>query len=213
MVMIPKGVRYTAAFPTVVSLKDVDKRRKTLTVRITSDSVDRDGEVILPGGGDFRHYRDCPVVLWSHQYSTPAIAKSLWERVSDDGRSVLACPQFASTDFAQQVFELYADEVLRAWSVGFSRLRPSRGPTQAELKARPDWRGAKQMTDAWELYEYSACNVPANADALSLALRTGERVLSKAVRSALDLTPNSEDLYRTAKVHVVKVRCPMARRL
>lgn len=204
--MIPKGVRYTAVNAEVVTLKDADKRRKTLTVHISTDAVDRDGDVVLPGGGDFRHYRDNPVVLWTHQHQVPAIAKSLWERV--EGHGVLACPQFAQTDFAQEIFELYADEILRAWSVGFLP-RLERGFTRDELAARPEWTKARNVVALWEMVEYSGCNVPINPDALRLSLSRGERVLRQETVKALalpDFTMARADPYATARAHVARVR-------
>jgi hypothetical protein len=136
--------------------------------------------VLEPSGALLDAYRKNPVVLWAHHYSLPPIAKSLWIKL--DGDRILAKPQFARTPMAEEIFGLYAEGFLNAWSVGFL-------PRQAEPIVEPSPSGQRQFVGyrvvEWELLEYSAVPVPANPEALTHALRDG-RVQNELVLKALE---------------------------
>src|SRR5439155_10450678 len=51
---------------------------------ITTDSVDKDFEVIIPTGIDLDSYRKNPIVLYQHEASKP-IGKSLWVKSTSNG--------------------------------------------------------------------------------------------------------------------------------
>lgn len=162
---------------------DADRKAKTLVVKISTDIMDRDKEVILPAGIRKTNFDLNPVVLWAHMYAVPPIAKALWTK--RDGTRWLSKPQFANYDFAQLVFDLYADEFMRAWSIGFIPTEgKSRRPTEADLKSRPDWAGVSCIHEECELLEYSAVPVPCNPDALALAVQAA---VTKGVKVPQDL--------------------------
>jgi len=75
--------------------------------------------------------------------------------------------KFANTEFANEIFELYKDGFMNAFSVGFI-------PVDSEPMEKDSdsvW-GAKRFLK-WELLEYSAVPVPANPEALALAVSKG----------------------------------------
>ena len=182
----PGGKKWAFPYPTKIS--DVNHQKRTLVWRISTDRPDRDHEVIQPRGVNLEHYQKNPVVLWAHNYDMPPIAKALWTKVSDDGHELISKPQFvaagkypwANADFASLVFEMYAEQVLSASSVGFIPLHgKGRQLTPDDVKGRPDWAGASWIypegpkADPYsvELLEYSAVPVPSNRDALQLAVK------------------------------------------
>lgn len=192
----------TAAWPMgVAKVDDIDRKNKKMVVRISSDALDRDKEVLLPTGMLTEHYRKNPIVLWAHDYGRTRlpIAKSLWEKVVkyDRGRreEVLASPQFSQKNqFAMEVFDLYDEDILRAWSVGFDpQPGGSRLPTEEDIKARPDWAGCSRIYEKWELYEFSAVPVPSNPDALALAVRMGTKSIPEAILEDMKLPNVGED--------------------
>lgn len=157
-------------------LEDVDRDKRTLVWRISTDTKDRDQEVILPKGIKLERFKQNPSVLWAHDYSMPPIAKALWTKAS--AHELISKPRFVAegkypwtnADFASLVFEMYADGNMSTSSVGFIPVR-GREPTEADLKARPDWAGTFYIHEEVELLEYSAVPVPSNPDALQLAAK------------------------------------------
>lgn len=157
---------------------DVSQAKRTVVSVITTDTVDRAGEVVLPSGIDLKEYKRNPVVLWSHNLSLdmdlPTIGKCLWIKRTEDGRGLIAKTQFTDDEFALKVFKLYQDEYLRAFSIGFTSSRDDGGPpTTEEIRARKDWAKARWIYRKSALHEYSACNVPCNPDALAVAVSKG----------------------------------------
>jgi len=162
----------TAGF--VSKIESVNEKDRTLVVKISTDQKDRDGDVLLPRGADLADYLKNPVVLWAHRYDEPPIAKALWTKTTDT--EVLSKPRFAETDFAEEIYQLYVQEFLTMWSVGFMPGQNEDGswamrrPTELDLKARPDWKDAN-IIEKWGLWEYSAVPVPSNPGALTLAVK------------------------------------------
>ena len=89
----------------------------TFVVAVSTETPDRDNEVFRASGFELSNYRKNPVVLWAHDYSAPPIGKALW--VKTVGDKLKAKVKFASTQFAQEIKQLYEEGFLSAWSVGF----------------------------------------------------------------------------------------------
>jgi HK97 family phage prohead protease len=134
---------------------------------ISTSSPDRVGDVILPGGlRNADEYLRNPVVLWAHQRSLPPIGTC--ERLTIEPDRIVAETKFsASSPFAQDVFKLYAEGVLRGWSIGFvpARVHP--------MQATREQPHGGNFYPEWDLLEYSAVPVPENPQALTLAVRKG----------------------------------------
>lgn len=139
-----------------------------LEVTISTNAVDRHGDIMEPGGADWSAFLGNPVVLWAHDYTQLPIARAV--SLSTDGDSLKAIIEWAPTEFALQVSQLYAEKFLSAWSIGFRPLEW----TQIEEK---DEDGASKVTGyhftKWELLEFSAVPVPANPQALGNAIASG----------------------------------------
>ena len=144
-----------------------------MTFVISSEEVDRHGDVVLTQGWRLQSYRRNPVFLWAHDYSRPVIGRavSVW---TEPGQ-LLARMEFAPTDFAREVASLYRSGYQQGVSVGFKPLRYEErrdGRTGAFL-------GIRFLEQ--ELLEVSAVPVPANRQALrrGVALRQaqGERAI------------------------------------
>lgn len=127
---------------------------------ISTAQPDRAGDVVLPAG--LRNLDDFlrnPVVLWAHQRTLPPIG--VYRRLEIEGDRIIAETQFAKgVPFAEDLFRLYEQGVLRAWSIGFEPLRVT-----------PQRRGLRY--DEWNLLEYSAVPVPENPKALTVAVQKG----------------------------------------
>src|SRR6266508_3206601 len=152
------------------SLEVNEGKREVLAV-ISSNAVDRDGEVVQPKGMKKKNYAGNPVVMVNHDYRSLPVGKALW--VKADGDRILAKSYISDkTQLARDVFGLLQDGVLNAFSIGFASLRSS-APTTQEVNVRPELKGAKLIHREWELLEYSIVGIPANQEALALAVSKG----------------------------------------
>lgn len=140
-----------------MQVKSVDEARGVITFLGTTPAVDRYGDVVMPRGAEMGSYRANPVFLWAHNYAMMPIGKSLGERTSDKG--VEFDIQFDLEDpMGAAAYRKYKEGFLNATSIGFI-------PKEME----PLQRGGYKYT-RWELLELSAVPVPANPEALQLAL-------------------------------------------
>ena len=127
---------------------------------ITTSAPDRVGDIVVPAGlRNAEEFLNNPVVLWAHQRGLPPIGRCRTLEVHDD--RVVAETQFArGVPFAEDVFKLYEQGILRGWSIGFLPVR-----------SRPQGSGVRY--EEWDLLEYSAVPVPENPAALTMAVAKG----------------------------------------
>jgi len=161
-------------------VKDIDDIEGTLTAYVSTAARDRMDEVLLPEGADLKHFKKNPVVLFGHKYDEPPIGKALW--IKNDGDGLIAKVKFASTEFAQEIFTLFKEGIMSAFSVGFIPKQWVDG--DGEKKARRTY-------EKWELLEFSAVAVPANPEALALAMSKG-LIKSEALKKEFKIDPSAE---------------------
>lgn len=152
----------------VVEKDDANNGRLRFT--ITTDSEDRMGDVIDPGGWYFGNYERNPIVLFNHEYgevagSPPSQGKTLLIEKYDHG--LRAVTEFhRKTRFNEELFALYRDGYMSTTSVGFW---PMDRPEERETKnGGHGLRFIKQ-----DLLEWSLVAVPANPDAFQMAMKKG----------------------------------------
>ncbi len=124
----------------------------TFEVIISTNDVDRSGDVVDQAGWDLANYKNNPVVLYGHDYYSLPIG--VCDSIEVVGNNLVAKGRFAPADanpFAQQVRKLYDLKILRTTSVGFI-VKETEG---------------NKITKA-ELLEFSFVPVPANPYALSM---------------------------------------------
>ena len=145
-------------------VKAIDEKEMTLTASVSTKAVDRMGDIVDPKGVDFKNFNRNPVVLFAHDYESPPIAKALWIKRSGD--TIVSKMKFADTEFAREIFAMYKDSFMRAFSIGF----------MAKAHERIEDKEGKftgfNFTKT-ELLEFSAVPVPANPEALALAMQKG----------------------------------------
>jgi len=139
-----------------------DDSRRALHVTISTRSRDRHGDILEPGGARIADYIKNPIVLWAHEYRSLPIGRAA--SIVRDGDALKAEIEFAPTEFAGEVYDLYARGFLKAWSVGFL-------PVEWDVIEDDKGKFAGYHVRSWELIELSAVPVPANPDALTNAIR------------------------------------------
>lgn len=161
-------------------LVDVAPGSREVVACISAACVDRDREVVVPAGCRKKNYAGM-TVFYDHDTTMP-LASCQW--VKSTGDKLLAKHRFTDkTELGREMFALVQDGVLRSYSIGFQpRERPS-GPTGVELAAHPEWKGATNVYRDYELLEYSLVGVPANPEALQIAVAKG--LIGERTRSLL----------------------------
>lgn len=148
---------------------------REVVATISTNAVDRDGDVLLPGGMDAKEFRANPVMLFSHDSGALPIGR--WNRIEKQGgdsivaRGVLATrppehPQLAEW-LADSVLHLIREDVLRGVSVGFL-IDDAREPNQRD--ASKYGSSVRRIVTKWRLVEVSIVPVPANQEALITAV-------------------------------------------
>src|SRR5262249_52946105 len=97
-----------------------DPGAMTILSVITTSDRDRAGDVIIPAGlRNADEYMKNPVVLWAHnRFTIPPIGTC--QRLDVQPDRIVAETKFAQgVPFAEDLFQLYDQGVLRGWSIGF----------------------------------------------------------------------------------------------
>lgn len=171
---------------TYVAKAEVDDDDRTVTAVISTSTVDREKEVLLPKGADYEQYKKNPVVLWAHDYRETPIGKALW--IKSARKNITAKVKFAETEKADEIYRLFKGHFLNAFSVGFLPAEDgSHPPTPDEVKRNPEWAEAKRIYDKWELLEFSAVPVPANPEALATAVKSKDISISQETQDELGI--------------------------
>jgi len=167
---------------------------------ISTDTIDRDKEVLLPKGVDFENYNKNPVVLWAHDYSGTPVGKTQW--VKQGRKYIKAKWEWADTDKAQEIKQLWDGGFLNAVSVGFI-VSKSHEPTPDDIKKTPEWAEVSLVIDEWELLEFSIVPVPANPAALVAAVK--ELNISEATQKELGIDTKNDTGNESVTVYTVGV--------
>jgi HK97 family phage prohead protease len=138
----------------------------TIDFRSSDSTLDRYQEVITVAGWKLDTYRKNPVVQNAHNYCSLAdtIGKSIITEVRGD--HLFQRVQFAVEEnpMAKIAYGLYKGGFLNAVSVGFIPLRWENGTKDV---------GYRRRYLEQELLEVSAVSLPANPNALTLAIKAG----------------------------------------
>jgi len=167
---------------------------------ITTESVDRTGEVVLSSGMDDAHFQGNPLVTLGHAYWLPPVGKSLWRKRLRDGSlvGVKAKTRYPERPDSwpeadpwppDKVFALVQAGLLQGKSIGFL---PTKVHTPAADEAERNGWGdqVSLVVDEWLLLEYACVFLPANQDSLVEAVSKGAVELSPELRRALGLDPS-----------------------
>lgn len=141
--------------------------------------MDRQNEVVLPTGMLRKNHAGM-TVFYNHDTTRP-IGVTQWIK-PHDGKILAKFRCTDKTPFARDIFALAQDGVLRTYSIGFRPLEAS-PPTAAEIRQHPEWADAVRVYRSWELLEFSLVGVPANPEALMLAISKG---ISAPAREAME---------------------------
>lgn len=190
---------------------------------ITTDSVDRDREVVLPRSLNFDQFRKNPVVPYSHDYSKPPVGRCQWVTMTTtaEGEGWKAKTRYtprpvshpeAAEWFPDTIWQFVREGDMRGKSIGFIP-RNLRTPTSSEILARPDWKNAARLIDGATVLEYSPCTLQANPDALVQAVAKARHkgmVISDDTLSTIGLIIPHNTMEKTMPHHLPAVLAPIS---
>lgn len=156
----------------IFKTKAEEMGERTVRFKISSEVVDRDGDILIAKGCDFTNFAKNPQFLAFHNYREyPLGIPKNWGVEGDSVYCDVYFPKLEelATDAEQAsekaklvdfTYHCYKTGMLNAVSVGF-----------IPKEASPLKEGGKEITE-WELLEFSAVSVPANQDALAQAVKS-----------------------------------------
>lgn len=186
---------------------DVDRDTRSVGGVISTESVDRDKEVVLARGLNFEEFRKNPIVLFMHDPLSPVgkCTRGPSHRRKGGVQEVMATTQFAETKLAEEVYSLVEGDFIRGISIGMnpSSMEVS-PPNPVEIRKKPAWADAHRVIRQAELIEYSFVSIPANADALTSAVNKGliretEPWLEPFIRVVTNAEPRKRFVRRVNK--------------
>lgn len=145
--------------PQVEVFKSIDVQKDSFHWVMSTFDVDRDFEKVDPAGWNLKNYLANPVILWSHDYSIPAIgyAENMKADTVLEGDIVFNSKEF--DEFGWSIGQRVKVGALRCGSVGFIA-------EEVEFLESKD-RECDLIFRKQELLEFSICCVPANPFATS----------------------------------------------
>tara|TARA_S200002703_G_scaffold157676_1_gene166206 strand:+ start:1521 stop:2186 length:666 start_codon:yes stop_codon:yes gene_type:complete len=147
-----------------------------IVAKLTTDSVDRDGEVLIPQGMNTVEFDKNPVLFYNHEYDQPIGKVTRIKRTENAVTGVLEFaqrPEGYEGDFFPSFIEaLVRQDIVKGVSVGF--VAESGGSRLASKADRAKFGPRiKRVFNKWKLLEVSIAPLPANQDALITAVGKG----------------------------------------
>lgn len=169
--------------------KAVDPDQGIFEALISTESTDRQGDVVVASGARLEAFMANPVVLFAHDSRLPPVAKALEVGIVPGG--VKAVFQFAPLGVSSR-----ADEIHRLWAAGFlNAVSVGFLPEKvAPLDDKRPFDGQRFLE--WELVEFSIVPVPANREALRMALRYVDQSDEEEVATALAVVRELKEIWR-----------------
>lgn len=157
----------------IFNVKAEELEERTVRFKISSEVVDRDGDILIAKGCNFDNFKKNPQFLGFHNYHEyPLGIPKNW---GVDGDSVYCDVYFPTIDelstnpaeasekakLVDFTYHCYKTGMLNAVSVGF-----------ITNFAEPNNATGGFIVKDWELLEFSAVTVPANQDAIAQAVKS-----------------------------------------
>jgi hypothetical protein len=197
--------------------EELDEGSRSVISYVSTRDMDRDKEILVPGGCILTEFLLAPQVLWGHDYSEPPIGSDDWIKV--DAYGIKAKTRYATTDRAEEIWTLKREGHLRTSSVGFIPIefvdKGSSGWSEVIKQLGEKWEvTAKHFADVvriytkWLLLEHSDVSVPSNPHALTLSVAKGLKLSDKTIK---ELGIKDEEIPAPPPVDVKIIAKPQVR--
>lgn len=185
-------------FAALVNEKSIDSKQRTADFVITTDGVDRDGDIMDPMGMNTEHYEKNPTVLLFHNYHSFPVGKVI--KIKKTKKNVVATIEFVPENVlpeADTSWKLVELGFLKTVSIGFL---PNYDTIERPSNMKKDGQEVYRIIKDYELMELSLVPVPSNRDAVAIkeAVKAGK--LSKEVMSFLNGADAKETVSEVAEL-------------
>jgi hypothetical protein len=162
---------------------------------ITTDNIDREGDVILSRGMNDSQFKINPIVTLEHNYTVPPVGKSIWRKIIKQGpiagikaKTIYPNkPPEWNGDWPSDIaFSLIKAGLLQGKSIGALPTK-IHFPTNKELDVYG--KSCKLIVDEWMLIEYACTLLPVQQNAVVEAVSKGAVKLTDELAKALGLDP------------------------
>tara|TARA_R100001510_G_C7599100_1_gene166291 strand:+ start:276 stop:914 length:639 start_codon:yes stop_codon:yes gene_type:complete len=147
-----------------------------IVAKLTTDSVDRDGEVLIPQGMVSKDFEKNPVLFYNHEYDQPIGKVTNIKRTENAVMGTLTFAQrpadYVGEFFPSFIEALVKQGIVKGVSVGFVP-EPSGARSATKADRMRFGNGIKRVFNRWKLLEVSIAPLPANQDALIQAVDKG----------------------------------------
>ena len=184
-------------------IKGISSDPRVLRFVASTEDIDRDGDVIDVAGWNLEEWNKNSVIMWSHDYSLPPIAKGVRAEKDIRNKQLLIDARFPTlaelapegdpsehAKFIETIYQLYANDILHAVSVGCSY---DKIDEHKELDSR--YSECRYHVLQETLMELSCCSIGANPSALRAASAT-----PGIEKSVLDMVVKSMDIEEKAAI-------------
>lgn len=158
---------------------------------VTTEAVDRDGDIIRAKGVDNSQYRKEPVVLYAHDRYSPPVGKSVKEWIDTKIKGWKSWDlyfdnEIDTTGTSDLVYRFVKSGAMRGGSIGFLAIQVKWDHSDDERHELGLGKYGGEFLQVLKL-EHSACSIPANQEALAVGLKSIDKKI-------LDGTLKKEDL-------------------
>lgn len=178
-----------ADFDLPIKIQEATNPDRVLRFKMSDESLDRHGEVILQSGWDFSEFVENPVCMAFHDYNQWPLGKGIAVGVVDGAAYIdMEFDPKEVDERADVVFRKVVHGTIKAGSVGFIRKvwADVTDPSHKELfKGFP---GASRIYKEQSLLEWTICPIGANKNALVelMAKRFGAEPIADTGSDCLD---------------------------
>uniref|UniRef100_A0A6M3L833 Putative peptidase n=1 Tax=viral metagenome TaxID=1070528 RepID=A0A6M3L833_9ZZZZ len=170
------------------------KSERSIVHYISTDDVDRGKDVMIAKGMDDTDFQESPSVWYNHEYRfndhALPVAKSLWRKKEEHG--VLVKSQFATTEFADDVYRLHEGGFMNTWSIGFQPKYDKHGNIEKGSIIHDEGTGITTY-HKWNLYEYSSAPIAMNPHARDLIKMQFKSPITKSIIELARIEVNVKD--------------------
>ncbi len=155
---------------------EIQSSAKGFTAVITAETIDRDGEVLIPSGMNSKEFERNPTLFWNHDWGEPVGKNVGLKRREKDivGEFVFAKrPDGYTGDFFPEVAAaLVGQGIVNGVSVGYV---PEEGGIRraTDIDRKKYGGNVSTIYSRWKLLEVSLAPLQANPEALITAVKKG----------------------------------------
>jgi len=187
------------------SIDTIDEVEGSVYCTISTEDVDRGGDMMIAAGMDINDFKKIPSVYVSHDYSLLPIAKCT--EIHHLDKSIVAKIVFCrEVPAIKNIWELVKSGTLKGVSIGFEALKVLQKGSkefnsyikECGIMASED---LKRIIPAWKMYEFSVVSIPMNQNCYIKSLNDSNMEVSEDLGKFLgfDKIPKAVEVVEEVK--------------